>query len=177
MVTRVTLKCAGTRILFVGFTQLTRHCTEIVINSSGDTIPTDTTLPSNFPASITVHVVPNPANGLAVLICFEMSKKNNSNYTIFVGIDGVATIRSEELLKWFDETRILFLMDYVNPRSNFTGRITAKVLSNSDLLRAIEAFEMWHGKVQLPTDYEPNLRAAVRRSQNPEEYHVEVIAE
>jgi hypothetical protein len=135
------------------------------------------TLPSNFPESITVQVAPNPASGLAVLICFEMFKKNNFNYTIFVGKDGVATIRAEELLKWFDETRFLFLMDYVNPRGNFTGRITAKVLSNSDLLRAIEAFERFYDKVQFPADYETNLRAAVRRGQNPEEYHVDVIAE
>ncbi len=157
--------------------RLTGHYGEIVINSRLGTIPTHMTLPFDFSTSITVHVVPNPASGLAVLICFEMSKKNNFNYTIFVGKDGVATIRTDELLKWFDETRFLFLMDYVNPRSNFTGRITARVLSNSDLLRASEALERFHGKVQFPTDYEKHLRAAVSRGQNPEEYHVDVIAE
>src|SRR6185437_12726533 len=135
------------------------------------------TLPSNLPASITVHVAPNPTNGLAVSVCFEMSKKNNFNYPVFVGKDGIATIRADEFLRWFDETRFLFLMDYVNPRTNFTGRITARVLNNSDLLRAIEAFETWHGKVRFPADYESNLRAAVRRSQSPDEYHVDVMAE
>lgn len=107
---------------------------------------------------------PVPPSSLAVSIHFEMSKKNNFSYTTFVGEDGIARVSGEELLKTFDETRFLFLMDYVEPRSNFTGSITARVLSNSDLLRAIRAFERFHGKVQVPTDYEKDLRAAVSRA-------------
>jgi hypothetical protein len=131
----------------------------------------------HFPKSITVRVVPPPTRALAVGIYFEMSKKNNFAYTAFLDEGGVANIPGEQLLKTFDATRFLFLMDYVDPRNNFTGKVTAKVLSNLELRRAMEAFEIFRGKVAFPTDYEENLKAAANWGQNPDDYHVNVVAE
>lgn len=128
----------------------------------------------NFPSKVTVQVTPVPPLGLAVRILFGMSKKNDFSYTIFVGNDGLAEISAEELLTKFDATSSFSLMDYADPRANFSGKITAEVLSNSDLQRAIEAFEMFRGYFKFPADYEQNLRAAVCRGQNPEDYCVVV---
>ncbi len=128
----------------------------------------------NLPKQVTIRVVPSPISGIAIGVYFEMGKKNNFGYTVFVDAGGIARIHIEEFLRTFDETRFLFLMDYVDPRSNFTGRVTAKVLSMSDLQRALRAFQAFDGKVPFPADYRKNLKAAIGRGQNPDDYRVEV---
>jgi hypothetical protein len=132
---------------------------------------------SSFPKSIVVRVRPNPESGLAVRIYFDMSKKNNFGYTVFLGPDGVAHISGEQLLNFFDLTRNTFTMDYMDPRGNFTGKIKAKVLTHSDLQRTLEAFESWRENIPFPVDYEKNLIAALKRGQNAEKYQVDVAAE
>jgi hypothetical protein len=127
-----------------------------------------------FPKRVCVRVLPKPVNGLAVGVYFEMQKKNSFGYVVFLDGNGFTEISGDELLKTFDATRFLFLMDYVDPRNNFTGKITAKVLSNSDLRRAITAFETFRGRVGFPADYEKNLAKAVERGQDPSNYDVEV---
>jgi len=130
----------------------------------------------SFPANITVRVTPSPPPGLAVRIVFRMLKKINFNYTVFVGSNGVANLSAEELLTAFDETRSVFLMDYVDPRSHFSGEITAEVLNGSDLSRAIDAFELFRGQVSFPPDYEKNLGNAASKGQSPENYRVSVVS-
>lgn len=132
-------------------------------------------LNSDFPNSIIVRVIPKPTKGLAVAVYFEMRKKNKFTYITFLNDDGISDIRGDELLRMFDVSRHVFLMDYVDPRTNFTGKITTKVLSDLDLIHAAEGLEAFQGKVAFPPDYEKNLREAVRRGQDPIGYAVEVV--
>jgi len=128
----------------------------------------------DLPALVAIKVSPAPQFELAVRIRFGMSKKNDFYYVIFVDANGNAKVSAEELSQ-FDETRSVFLMDYVDPRSSFDGRITADVLSDLDLQREIAAFELFRGTVAFPKGYERNLGNAASRGQKPDDYGVEVV--
>jgi hypothetical protein len=132
---------------------------------------------SSFPSNVAVRVRPAGQDGLAVSVCFESQRKNHFYYPLFVNRDGFAEVSGDELLRTFDETRSMFMMDYDDPRLVFTGRITAVVLSNTDLERALDALDLFRGKCSFPTGYEENLRAAMARGQNPEGYRVDVQTE
>ena len=80
------------------------------------------------------------------------------------------------LLRMFDEERRAFIMDYDDPRIAFTGRITAKPLSSAEIKNALEAFQMFRGKLAFPGDYEERLKAAARQDLSSDESQLEVIA-
>jgi hypothetical protein len=105
-----------------------------------------------------------------------MKRKNSFHYTVFVNASGTVEVSGSELLNTFEEDRAVFLMDYADPRTGFTGRISAKVLGAVELERAVQALEMFRGKVSFPSGYEVNLRAAAARGQSPDDYAVEVEA-
>jgi len=130
-------------------------------------------MPYEFPKYVTVRVIP-PSEGLAVLITLEMSRKNRFDYIAFVAEDGVAKVSESDLLKWFNAERSLFAMDYVDPRSAYTGRVFARVLTNSELESAIKSFELYRKYTWYPEGHEGKLRAALSRGQDPKNYSVEV---
>lgn len=127
-----------------------------------------------FPSRVTVRVRRQPAEGLAVSLSFEMKEKNSFTYTAFLGSDGIAEISGDELLQTFHEDKAMFMSDYVDPLSGFTGRITAKVLSTAELLEAVKAFEVFRRVCSFPIGYEEHLRAALVRGQDPNAFRVEV---
>jgi hypothetical protein len=128
---------------------------------------------SVFPASVFVRATP-PVEGLAVSLSFEMRRKNSFTYTVFLDSRGAAEISDRDLLTTFDEDVRTFLMDYVDPRSHFTGRITATVMSDRELQQAVEAFEMFRGHLSFPARYESRLRAALARGQKPDDFQLKV---
>jgi hypothetical protein len=130
----------------------------------------------NFPKRVTVRVSP-PIEGLAVSLLFGMRKKNKFGYIIFTNILGIGEVAREELLHIFDEERSFFIMDYVDPRTNFSGEITAKVLSRSDLDGALKALGLFRDRISFPPGYEKNLGSAIARRLNPDDYKVEVMTE
>ena len=129
---------------------------------------------SSFPRKVGVRVRPTAREGLAVALSFESSRKNHFHYTLFVDRDGFAEVSAEELLRTFDEDRSIFMMDYDDPRLVFTGRITATVMSTCELERALGAFDLYRGGFSFPIGYEDNLRLAIARGQDPEQFHVEI---
>jgi hypothetical protein len=132
---------------------------------------------ADFPKQVRVRVDGPFAEGVAVGIRFEMRRKNDFNYTVFLDETGAADVSAAELLKTFDEDRAAFLMDYVDPRTNFTGQVKARVLTDAELRRAVGALEMFRGKIPFPDGYEERLRAAVARGQDSKQYSVEVVVE
>jgi hypothetical protein len=129
----------------------------------------------NLPTAVIVNVAPSPPVGLAVVIRFGMFKKNDFYYVAFTDAEGNCKVSGEELLRHFDTARALFLMDYIDPRSSFDGNITAEVLIDSGLERAVAAFELFRGKTQFPENYEQNLRNAVNLGQNPVQYRIQLV--
>jgi hypothetical protein len=126
--------------------------------------------PRPLPENISLRAVGPSPDGLAISLYFEMSIKNNFGYLAFLGHDGTATISKKELTDQFDEERNMFLMDYVDPRVAFTGKITAKVLGVEGIVRALEAFTLYRKHVAYPMDYEKNLRMALSKNPDPDHY-------
>ena len=133
---------------------------------------------TSFPDRVAVTTRAKHASpaGLCVCLRFEMRSKNSFSYVVFLDSQGTASASREELLSVFDEERQAFIMDYDDPRIAFTGKITAKVLSSAELKSALDAFQMFRGKLSFPTNYEERLNVALRRGQNPDEWQLEVIA-
>ena len=119
-----------------------------------------------FPSRVTVRAQHQFAEGLAVRLCFEMKEKNNYYYTVFLGPDGCAEITGDQLLLTFNEDRVMFMSDYIDLLSGFTGRITAKALSISELRDAIKASESFSHVCSFPIGYSKNLTAALARGQD-----------
>jgi len=113
--------------------------------------------------------------GLAVDLRFQMRSKNDFHFMVFLAANGVAEVSGEELLKTFDEERTAFLMDYVDPRTNFAGRITPRVLEPKDLENALKAFKMYRRHLIYPDNYEYKLTRAAGRAQNVGECPVELV--
>ena len=130
-----------------------------------------------FPEHVTVRVTPLPKPGLAISIYFDMKFKKKFGYTVFTDKCGLAKVDKLELLTDFDNTRFFFLMDYVDPRENFTGRVTAKVLDSSGLKRASDALKTYRDYLRFPVNYEKNLLAATNTIQEYNDFEVTVILE
>jgi hypothetical protein len=127
-----------------------------------------------FPNEVVVRVAPPRAEGLAVALRFEMSRKNAYSYIVFVGATGVASVSGDELLRWFDQELDMFMMDYVDARTHFTGSITARVLSNEELARAIDASNLFERYRQYPQGYGSRLAAAAALGQDARNFVVTV---
>lgn len=128
----------------------------------------------NLPQHIVVRANDSRAEGVAIRLCFEMNYKNDFYYPLFLGQGGTAEVTVEELLRYFEVERSLALMDYVDPQAGFTGKVTAAVMSDDELQRAVEASKLFGRYAPYPNGYEANLLAAVKRSQNPNEFNLEL---
>jgi hypothetical protein len=134
--------------------------------------------PVSFPRRTIVRATPLPPEGLAVRLSFAMLKKNSFDFVVFLGADGIAEISEDELLAWFDQERNMFIMDYVDPRTNFTGQVTAKVLSTTELQGALRAFEKYSRYSKYPDNYKKFLNLAIERGQDDTaKYHVVIQLE
>jgi hypothetical protein len=131
----------------------------------------------SIPGRTIVHATPLPPEGLAVRLSFAMLKKYSFDFVVFLGADGSAEISEDELLAWFDQERSMFIMDYVDARTNFIGQVTAKVLNTSELQGALRAFEKYSRYSRYPDHYRELLNRAIGRGQDPAKYHVVVQLE
>lgn len=134
----------------------------------------NTPTPCSLPESVRVSVQGPSPDGLAITLYFEMSIKNSYGYMVFLGPDGTANISKKDLTDKFDVERNAFIMDYVDPRRAFTGKITTKVLGVEDIARALEAFELYRKYLLYPTDYEKKLRTALKKNPNSDDYSVSI---
>jgi hypothetical protein len=103
-----------------------------------------------------------------------MSRKNPFDFVAFTSDDGTAAIRSDELLRTFDREREFFLMDYIDPRVGFTGKVTGKVLSDDEVRAAIKAVAEYRKCYSYPDGYEEGLRQAFKHRQDPTAHRVEI---
>ena len=104
-----------------------------------------------FPEKIIITAKGEFKAGLAICLKFGMNQKNDYHYITFVNGEGRVEIGESELLKTFDETRNLFLMDYKDPREHFTGRIEAHVLDKTEIAVAITSIRQIQVTLELST--------------------------
>ncbi|SRR6266478_7259488 len=115
-----------------------------------------------IPKKINVMAKGNYKSGLAVILRFQMKKKNDFYYTVFLDERGEARVEENELLRSFDQDRNLFLMDYVDPRTMFNGQIEARILTRKEIETTIREHETYKLHVSYPPDYLAKLKAALR---------------
>jgi hypothetical protein len=115
---------------------------------------------SNFmiPTKIIVTAIGEFKPGLAVILKFGMSQKNDYHYIVFLGDDGKAQVGADELLREFDQTRNFFLMDFKNPREFFNGHIEARFLKKEEIEKAITGMFKYY---DYPQNYLENLKRAI----------------
>jgi hypothetical protein len=130
--------------------------------------------PNAFPSCVTVRVTPPCPAGLAVRLRFGMNAKNSYSYLAFLNSQGIAQVSSDELLRTFAEERSIAIMDYVDPRIGFTGKIGAKIFDTNEILGAIHAYEMFKSVLSYPDNYEAQLKIALKAAQTPVPYKVEI---
>ena len=102
-----------------------------------------------------------------------MREKNAFSYLVFLDSHGDAEISGEELLRAFDEERNIFIMDYIDPRIGYTGKMDCRMLDPNELQRALDAFQMFRGKMSFPANYEEHLRAELQNKRNPKNYQLQ----
>jgi len=127
-----------------------------------------------FPRTVLVRADGSSANGLAVLLSFKMKAKNRFSYVAFFGYGGVVCVNGADLLRQFCEEASDSPMDYIDPRTGFTGDITASVMTNDELRSALNSYKVYHPYVAFPVGYEENLKSAIRRGPNPDDYWLEL---
>ncbi len=99
--------------------------------------------------------------GLAVLLRFGMSEKNDYYYFVFLDDKGQAEVSIDELLKSFDQDRNFFLMDYSNPRFAFTGQVEAHVKTSKEIEGVMREYEKYKRHFNFPPNYLENLKKAL----------------
>jgi hypothetical protein len=100
-------------------------------------------------------------DGIAVKLTFFMNVKNNFAYLAFLNPEGVAEIKKSEYLAEFDKDCNFFIMDYTNPRSVFSGKIEAKILTESELKSAIKTYESFCNHFPYSDGYRERLEKAL----------------
>ena len=129
---------------------------------------------TRFPQYVVVRADSPQAIGLAVSLSFHMNKKNDFNYIVFLDANGQARVSQDELLEVFDKEGNVFLMDYANPRTAFTGKVSALILNASDIQQAFEAYQRYKSFLVYPDHYEDRLKAAIKQCEHISSYHLEV---
>ncbi len=105
--------------------------------------------------------------GLAIQLKFKMRKKNDYYYSVFLDETGCAEIKMDELLSSFDQDRHLFLMDYKDPRTEFTGVIEPHVLTKEEIAAQLRGHEQdkkipkYINQLVFPPRYWENLEKAL----------------
>jgi hypothetical protein len=127
---------------------------------------------TRFPSQLTLQVADRYAHGWGVMLTFRMRQKNHFHYLAFLDADGRAVLAADTFLKFFDEEREAFIMDYVDPREGFTGEIEAVVMDQVMLERALKTFQSYSKHLTYPGGYAEKLQYAIAHSPKSSGHHV-----
>ncbi|MFO0859664.1 MAG: hypothetical protein U0570_03845 [Phycisphaerales bacterium] len=130
---------------------------------------------SNWPSSILIRVAGNEPEGLAVRLVFQMKCKNDFSTIAFVDHSGSALLHRKDLFDEFDGERELFLMDYGDPRTDFTGAIVGNIMTRQEIAAAIQAYEMFRDVARYEPRYYSKLAIAQGKDCDVGEYTLEIV--
>ena len=92
-----------------------------------------------FPARVVLTASKPQGEGQAVLLQFEMKRKNPYRVIVFLDRHGHAQLDRAVLLREFRQDLAAFPMDYIDPVAGFTGQITAAPLQREAIDCALAA--------------------------------------
>jgi hypothetical protein len=99
--------------------------------------------------------------GLAIRLHFGMNQKRDFTWIAFIR-DHPLTLTKATILERFDQVRKCSLLDYVDPRSAFDGRIEVEVLTSAKIRAAIKYYHA-HARVKIyPPGYLESLEASLQ---------------
>ena len=98
--------------------------------------------------------------GMFALLRFETSRKNPYDF-IFGPSDsrGQIEVSSQQILEESRKSQELFVMDYADLKSSWTGSMTVSPMNRAALQRALSACRLFR-KFEYPPNYEQDLEAA-----------------
>jgi hypothetical protein len=119
------------------------------------------TLPAHL--VITVFGDLKPIGGQFVRVVLGMTTKNDFSVLVGPSTDsGQIEVTREMMLRECAEERRLFIMDYADPETAFSGTIRIVPLGRADLGRALNAYRQFQSVTPYPPGHERNLESAVR---------------
>src|SRR5260370_29029528 len=139
---------------------------------------------------ITIEAGGRPTSQMFVTLKFVTSQKNPFNLVFGPSdVHGIIEVTKEQIITEAAKTRDLFLMDYADIESCWTGTLFVAPLNREAIRRALSAFKMFR-RYTYPDNYEENLlpaepplaripqvelRATVQ-CDSPEKVHIEAVA-
>ena len=130
----------------------------------------------SLPESIEVAVSSEQKPGVGFLIKLRLGVIRKNSYSYILGptnSEGKAWITKNELLREANRTVELALMDYVPLEHNYSGEVEVKVMTESGIRKAIEAFEIY-APLEYPEGYIEKLNQALNKSINIENLEIYV---
>ena len=119
-----------------------------------------------------------PFAGAWVFVTLETSYKNPLNFAFGPANEkGELEIARSLLLEEGQKNRDLFLMDYGHPEASWTGRIKIKIPNESDIMRAIYAYDLWGEAGGYPPSFKEKLiaMAEVLKQHSHDRLSIEVV--
>jgi len=115
-----------------------------------------------IPARIKIAITAGERHvqGMFVMLTFAMARKNPFNL-LFVPSDrgGGIEVTRDQILEEAHKSMDLFLMDYADIESYWTGKIKVTPMNREAVERALSAYRLFR-KCKYPPGYEENLRTA-----------------
>jgi len=115
-----------------------------------------------IPARIKIAITAGERHiqGMFVMLTFVMARKNPFNL-LFGPSDGRGEIEvtRDQILEEANKSMELFLMDYADIESYWTGKLKVTPMNRDAVERALSAYRLFRG-YNYPSGYEENLRTA-----------------
>jgi hypothetical protein len=113
----------------------------------------------------------NHLPGAWVSATLEMARRNAFNLILGpADAAGMLKVSRSQLLERAQQDRDLFPLDFVNPATDWTGRIRVDVINLADVNKALQAHRSFKHLIAYPPDFDARLtELAARLKQSPGE--------
>ena len=102
-----------------------------------------------------------PIKGLFATLKFATARKNPFNMVFGPSGDtGEIEATRDQILKEAQKSRNLFLMDYGDLETEFTGQLTVTPMNRQSVEGALKAYRLFTGNYEYPANYEEMLHRA-----------------
>ena len=110
---------------------------------------------------ITIKVGDRPTKGMFVILKFLMARKNSYNL-VFGPSDEQGRVEAtrDEIIKDARKSMELFLMDYGEIKTYWTGQLQVTPMNRESIGRALSAIRLFRDVYEYPHGHEELLRAA-----------------
>ncbi|MBA4019437.1 MAG: hypothetical protein C0483_19910 [Pirellula sp.] len=103
------------------------------------------------------------AAGILLMATFEVVRKNSYSFLFGpTGADGTASLDGSTIPAEAEAQLSMAIMDYSPIAAAYTGKITVKAMSKAEILKAIDAFNLFQKHTAYLSGYQDLLNAGLR---------------